>query len=194
MCQLGMSVSNDRVIQVCTSVANALCRRHHTEQIVCPPLLRRNVRREINALDNVDHSPSSTTAKDSFHGTSLNSFCFPTPGDNGYQEYVIIIPQKNESETKLLPLPESYSTVPPAALREKNLTLTAINVPVKPPGHHFEKGVTEEEEWLSHEWGLLKKDALNDEEYMSWAAYHASKCTEMGDICHCFMSHHTQLQ
>ncbi|KAI8486964.1 hypothetical protein Bbelb_352240 [Branchiostoma belcheri] len=36
------------------------------EQVVCPPILRRQLFMTA-AVDNIDHNPSSTTAKDSFH-------------------------------------------------------------------------------------------------------------------------------
>ena len=32
----------------------------------------------IGTLDNLDHNSSSTTAKDSFHGTGISLFQFPT--------------------------------------------------------------------------------------------------------------------
>ena len=38
------------------------------KDVVCPPKLRQGLF-TTGAVDNIDHNPSSATAKDSFHGT-----------------------------------------------------------------------------------------------------------------------------
>ena len=137
----------------------------------------------VNALYNVDHNLSSTTAKDSFHGTSLTTFGFPsTESADSNQEYVIIIPQSNESGTKLLPLPELYANVPPAILRKKEPTLPATNGHVRSTGDRFKYGISKEEEWLSSVRALIRQDELSEDDYISWAAFHASKSLPMDEI------------
>ena len=44
---------------------------------MCPPRLRKQVFTP-GALDNIDHNPSATTAKDSFHGTAVSVVQHPT--------------------------------------------------------------------------------------------------------------------
>ena len=51
----------------------AACQLYLIEQVVCPPTLRSNVFTTA-AVDNIDHNPSATTAKNSFHGTG-SRFC-----------------------------------------------------------------------------------------------------------------------
>ena len=44
------------------------------------------------ALDNLDHNPTSTTAKDSFHGTGISLFQFPTSSSLGEKQNDIKLP------------------------------------------------------------------------------------------------------
>ena len=69
--KLGLSISYDRVLQLSTNLANAVCQQYEDDGVVCPPGLRKNVF-TILAVDNIDHNPSSTTARDSFHGTAIS--------------------------------------------------------------------------------------------------------------------------
>lgn len=77
-----------------------------------------------------------------------------------------MIPQINESGTKLLPLPESYVNVPTAALRKKEPTLPPTNGHVRPTGHRLKEGMSKEEEWLSCVMTLLKQDELSEDVYI----------------------------
>ena len=70
MADLGLCINRDHVLQLSTRMGNKVCRQYKTEQVVCPPQLRSEVCTTV-ALDNIDHNPSSTTAKDSFHGTAI---------------------------------------------------------------------------------------------------------------------------
>ena len=51
------------------------------EILVCPPILRQKLFTSAD-LD-IDHDPSSTTAKDSFHGTSISLFQHHTSDQHG---------------------------------------------------------------------------------------------------------------
>ena len=77
MFQLGMSVCYDRVLQVITNLANGTCDRFEAEGVVCPVNMKLGLF-TVGALDNCDHNPTSATAHDSFHGTSISLFQFPT--------------------------------------------------------------------------------------------------------------------
>ncbi|KAG0714855.1 hypothetical protein GWK47_013293 [Chionoecetes opilio] len=67
---LEMCVSYDRLLQL-TTIANGVCQRFNMEEVVCPPKLRKGLFTN-GAVDNIDHNPSSATAKDSFHGTGIS--------------------------------------------------------------------------------------------------------------------------
>ncbi len=61
---------------ISTILNNNLCLQYETEKVMCPPKLKINFFTNA-ALDNIDHNPSSTTAKDSFHGTGISLFQHP---------------------------------------------------------------------------------------------------------------------
>ena len=68
---LGLCISYDRLLQIMADMANGICKRFDAEQIVCPAQMRQGVFTTC-AVDNIDHNPSSATAKDSFHGTGIS--------------------------------------------------------------------------------------------------------------------------
>ena len=71
--QLGLPMSYDRVLSISTSMANDLTEQYTEHRVVHPPTLRKNLYTTA-AVDNIDHNPSATTAKDSFHGTNISLF------------------------------------------------------------------------------------------------------------------------
>ena len=82
MSQLGFSISYDRVLSTSTQIGNSVCQQYQTENVVCPLELRKELF-TVAAVDNIDHNPSSTTAKDSFHGTGISLFQQPTVENPG---------------------------------------------------------------------------------------------------------------
>ena len=56
----------------------------------------------IGALDNLDHNPSSTAAKDAFHGTGNSLFQFSTGSNVGQLQNIEL---SSYGETKNLHLP-----------------------------------------------------------------------------------------
>ena len=67
---LGLSVSYNRVLQVENELANSVCQDFKKKGVVCPSQLRKGLF-TVAAIDNIDHNPSSNTAKFSFHGTGM---------------------------------------------------------------------------------------------------------------------------
>ena len=76
MYELGLSIPYDRVLDISTVLANSICTHFSTNKVVCPPQLHHD-RFTVAAADNIDHNPSSTTAKGSFHGTGVSLFQQP---------------------------------------------------------------------------------------------------------------------
>ena len=68
---LRMSISYDHVLDLSSDIANAVCEHFRETHTVCPPNLTRSVFTTA-AVDNIDHNSSSTTAKTSFQGTSID--------------------------------------------------------------------------------------------------------------------------
>lgn len=61
MSKMGLFISYDRMMSISTDAANSVCSRF-----------------EKDAVDNVDNNPSATTAKDSFHETTISLVQRPT--------------------------------------------------------------------------------------------------------------------
>ncbi|KAJ8407186.1 hypothetical protein AAFF_G00288620 [Aldrovandia affinis] len=74
---LGLSISYDRVLQLSAQMGNSVCQQFHRERVVCPPKMRGQVFTTA-AVDNIDHNPSATTSKDSFHGTAISLIQHPS--------------------------------------------------------------------------------------------------------------------
>ena len=68
-----LSISYNRVKDIQETITKQLCKKYNEEEIFCPPLLKPHLFTTA-AIDNIDHNPSSTTAKSSFHGTSISLF------------------------------------------------------------------------------------------------------------------------
>ena len=67
----GLSVSYDRVLQLSTDEANRAIEMYEIEDCVCPSTLQDNIFTTGN-IDNINHNPSSTSRRDSFHGTAIS--------------------------------------------------------------------------------------------------------------------------
>ena len=72
----GMSISYIRILELSPQMENSACQQFHRELLVCSPKMRSNVF-TTSAIDNIDQNPSSTTAKGSFHGTSISLLQHP---------------------------------------------------------------------------------------------------------------------
>ncbi len=70
---LDLSVSYDCILRLTAQMRSNICEQFSREQVVCPPKLHGNVFTTA-AVDNIDHNPSSTTSKESFHGTGISLF------------------------------------------------------------------------------------------------------------------------
>ena len=111
--QLGLSVSYDRILQLENQLATSICEVTKEIGLVCPIHLCHGLF-TIGALDNLDHNPSSTTAQDSFHGTGISLFQFPTESNKGCLQDIATLLSTNS--TKNHQLPEEYTTVPAVVL------------------------------------------------------------------------------
>ncbi len=125
------------------------------------------------AVDNIDHNPSSATAKDSFHGTGISIMQHPSHTNGGLDRGVVVIGQDISSAKSVTPLPSVYTSVPPAAMKTKNFTAPAVQGPAKPPDFlAAEAAVREEYGWLRKVKTALEKQSID--EWVSWSAYHAN--------------------
>ena len=79
---LGLCISYDRVLQISTELGNTICVFYEETNNVCPPKLRNGLF-TTGCVDNIDHNPSSRTAKDSFHGTAITLAQHPEENRSG---------------------------------------------------------------------------------------------------------------
>ncbi len=110
---LGFSISYDRVLRLSAEMGNSVCQRFHMEQVVCPPILQGGVFTTA-AVDNIDHNPSATTAKDSLHGTAISLIQHPSCAGEGVDRGVVII--------RALPSPCNWGWIKTKGLYEPHWT------------------------------------------------------------------------
>ncbi|XP_072178978.1 uncharacterized protein [Diadema setosum] len=169
---LGLCVSYGRLLQLTADIANGVCKRFDMEEVVCPPKLRKRLF-TTGAVDNIDHNPTSATAKDSFHGTSISLMQHPSHTNDGLDRGVVVIGQDVASAKSITPLPLEYTSVPPAATKTHHFTAPPIQGPAKPPDlMAVDAAVQEEYRWLRTVETALEKQSID--EWVSWSAYHAS--------------------
>ena len=165
---LGLCVSYDRLLLLTSDIANGVCQRFRVEDVVCPPKLRHGLF-TTGAVDNIDHNPSSATAKDSFDGTGISLMQHPSHTHGGIDRGVPVI-SEDGSYTKLVtPLPSAYTSVPPTSLRAKEFTVPAVQGPVRPSNLQVTVVATEDEyAWLGKVKTAVEKSVTNG--WISWSA------------------------
>ena len=78
----GLSIRYNRVLELENLLATAVCKQFGDEVVVCPAKFRKGLF-VVRALDNLAYNPSCTTTQDSFHGTAISVFQFPTINNRG---------------------------------------------------------------------------------------------------------------
>ena len=147
--QLGISISYDRVLRLSAEIGNRICEQFHREQVVCPPKLRGGVFTSA-AVDNIDHNPSSTTSKESFHGTGISLFQHPIYDGEGVDRSIVIDEvSQNVSSKSVDDLPHFYTDVPPINESSMKSPVPATNNMLL--GRNSYKQQTEKEyAWLNY--------------------------------------------
>ena len=174
---LGLSISYDRVLRLSAEMGNSVCQRFHMEQVVCPPIMRGSVFTTA-AVDNIDHNPSATTAKDSFHGTGISLVQHPTFADEGVDRGIVIIGGNAGSKT-VHQLPHFYTDVPPVTSSVKQSAVPTTSM-TSLKRNDFTKHSEKEYRWLENTRQVIEENADRSSENTSWAAYHARN-QECGD-------------
>ncbi|VDI22023.1 Hypothetical predicted protein [Mytilus galloprovincialis] len=118
--QYGLCISYHRVLEISTQLGDAVVERFLSEGLVCPPVLKKGLFTTA-AVDNIDHNPSSTTAKTSFHGTGISIFQHPSDDISGIERGELILGNRSNSR-QVYSLPDTYANVRPAYLKTKPKT------------------------------------------------------------------------
>jgi len=172
---LGLCISYDRLLNMTSNISNAICAQFRADGVVCPPKLLCGVHTSA-AVDNLDHNLTASTATESFHGTGISLMQQQSYESQGYDRGVQISSQNDSSTSRsVVPLPSSYTNVPPASIKAKEFTAPAVGDHVQPTTLlHVERERAGEIEWLDSVRAACSKEKLNDTDWISWSAYHAS--------------------
>ena len=171
--KIGLSISYDRVMFISTDAANSVCSRFEQDGVVCPPKLREGLF-TTGALDNIDHNPSTTTAKDSFHGTAISLVQHPTSDNCGKERSVNVIDENIAKLRRVQDLPDYYTSVQPVVLKNSNPVVLKLIGPAMPPLDDNVSSLPKELDWLNNVKSLCGENELSHEDFISWAAFHAS--------------------
>ena len=168
LAKYGMCVSYDRVQHVQTSIAKEVCQQYQQQGIVSPPCLKEGLFTTA-AIDNIDHNPSSVTAANSFHGTSISIFQHP---DSEIQMHLPGLRENDQSSNVELKLPESYTSLPSTKSFAAEFPLQSVN-----PNSVLTKQATDESlEWLSNSKSLNEGNSTFDiKNRLSWSGFHAHR-------------------
>ena len=153
-------------------MGNAVCKMYELQNIVCPPTMRGNLFTTA-AVDNIDHNPSSTTAKHSFHGTSISMLQHKTSQDDGVVHSSVPIEGLSTSKS-VNDLPDYYTDVPPVSVGVEGLPVPA-GTPVNLQRNDYKSHEEEENRWLKNVYETLLDPEIEAPKNISWAAYHANR-------------------
>ena len=171
LAHVGLSISYDRVLRLTAQMANSVCEQFHLEQVVCPPSMRGNIFTTA-AVDNIDHNPSSTTAKSSFHGTAISLIQHPSFMGEGVDRTIVVTGGSGNASTFIRQLPQYYTDVPPVTSSVKNVPVPAVRVTSL--DREVKKHTEEEYLWLHNARQVVDGNDQGGEN-ISWAAFHASR-------------------
>ena len=133
--------------------------------------VQRNIVATYQAVDKIDHNPSSATAKDSFHATGISFMQHPSHTHGETDRGVPVIGPGTSSKS-VTSLSSAYTIVPPAAFKTKEFTAPAIQGPVRLFNLPAVAAATEDEcLWLRKVKTALEKSTV--EGWVSGSAYHA---------------------
>lgn len=148
------------------AIAVKVCDKYKEDNCVCPPNLKYGLFTTA-AIDNIDHNPTSTSAKYSFHGTGISLIQHMdqdiTEDSNDYLNL-----EKADFLSKRKPsLPESYYNVPQIPSIKGDIPVSTVNW-----DQNFPKTNPLEytRAWLENSFKLMESSYDN---IISWAAYNS---------------------
>lgn len=170
---LGISISYDRVLRLSAELGDTVCKQFHRDQLVCPLKMKAGVFTTA-AVDNIDHNPSSTTSKESFHGTSISLVQHPRFTGEGTERSNVNTGSYCYKESKTVGnLPNYYTDILPVTDNIKRSPVPTASV-LSLNRSDLKQGHEEEYNWLENARQSL--DGTTETfENTSWSAYHASR-------------------
>ena len=141
--------------------------------MVCPSKLRTELFKTA-AVDNIDHNTSTTSSQSAFHGTVISLVQHPSDTENGTMRVVDTFDPKKCSSQTITELPACYRDIAPMALPNKELKAPALGQQSFEPSDST-CNKDDEKDRLSRAQELYNKEELDPKDFVSWAAYRASK-------------------
>ena len=115
---LGLCISYDRMLTLPTNLGNSICAQFEEDGIVFPASLRFNIFSTF-AVDNIDHNPSSRTATDSWHETTISTTQYIDIAHNGIQRLPLNL--KKSTGKSIHQPPRAHTTVHPFVLKSSDV-------------------------------------------------------------------------
>ena len=169
----GLSISYNRILEIQNNISNQLCKFYNVQRSVCPPRLQENLF-TVSAIDNLDHKPSSSTAKDSFHGTGISIFQFEP---NQCETFKFDLSNSSNKNAISLNLPSYYTDVKSTKSTPSTPRISTTNSINTVDYNYFD----DSDEWFSY-----IKNHLNDEELQhrcNWSSFFASQVNKRDSKC-----------
>ena len=113
-----LCISYYSMLTLSTSIGNTVCSQFGIDNVVSPTILRLHLF-TAHAVDNVDHNPSSRSAKDSFHETAITKTQHLEYVSDGNQRQIYSL-EKSKGYT-LHRLPTDYTTIKPYVLKTNDI-------------------------------------------------------------------------
>ena len=171
LASFGLSVSYNRVCYLEKKIGLSVIEQFSKEGVVTPPGLRIGLY-TIAACDNIDHNPSSRTARESFHGTAISLFQSREEPDEGQ----VRVRTNIDSGTDILKLPSDYVTVPPLMTTVK-ATLPGSSPVTFHVANDLSNERCKEENWAQMVISNLERDEEGTS--ITWSGHHASPYSEV---------------
>lgn len=150
---------------------------------MCPPNLCLGLFTTA-AVDNIDHNPSSTTAKDSFHGTGISLFQHSSADNPGTARERINISDSSD-KTVIKELPSTYTDIAPVEALTYKPQLLPTTSQLKSGETNFCPAIVDEYSWLDQASTLVTGQETVDKNIpVSWAAFdsHQPSCAPPSSV------------
>jgi hypothetical protein len=118
-------------------------------------------------------NPSSTTAKDSFHGTAISLTNHLSEDCCGQEQHLLCESTVALKKNKIGDIPPGFALVPPAGQIRKQPTVPQNDDLVRPAT------ASAEQKWLEDVSELVRKEKLDDEDAITWSAFNAKMQTNV---------------
>ncbi len=160
-------------MQISANIGNSVCALYEDQGVVCPPKLKADLF-TTGCVDNIDHNPSSRTAKDSFHGTSISLTQHPTENETGTDRGAVVINPNLPKQKGMSDLPQAYTHIDPLVKQTRDQYVPLSHGVGKPGTDQLEEAISSEYDWLVAVEDLLQKEQLEVGDNLTWSAYHAA--------------------